>query len=416
MAKRNTSLFSRVKSAWNIFTDRDPDEEWTWDIGSGWSVPYHRAPLSTGTEQSIVAAVYNRAAIDVSQIAIKHVRVDENGHYLEEIKSGLNSCLTLSANVDQSGRAFIQDLIMSMFDEGVVAIVPTDTTTNLDNNNVFDILSLRVGQIVNFYPRHVRVELYNDITGNKEQVILPKDKVGIIENPLYSVMNEPNSTLKRLINKLNLLDAIDEQSGSGKLDLIIQLPYMVKSEARRKVAEQRLAAIEAQLKDSKHGIAYADGTEKIIQLNRPAENNLLTQIEYLTSMLYSQLGLSEAVFKGTASQEEFLNYYNRTVEPIVSAVADELKRKFLSQTARTQGQSILHFRNPFSLLTADQLSEMADKFTRNEILTSNEFRAIIGFKPSSDPSANELRNKNLNVSEPKGAEAPAPAEEDLFEE
>lgn len=392
-----STLRSRVANAWNAFISRDDDFEAYWDFGHSSSFPYHRTTLSTGNEQSVINAVMNRCAIDVSQLSIKHVRLDHNGHFVDEIDSGLNRCLTLSANIDQSGRAFLRDVVISMLDEGAIAIVPVDTTVSIEDSMSFDVLSLRVGRIVEWFPLHVRVELYNDRSGMKEEIILPKDRVGIIENPLYSVMNEPNSTLKRLVNKLNLLDAIDEQSGSGRLDVIIQLPYVIKSEQRRKLAEERLAALEAQLKDSKHGVAYADGTEKIIQLNRPAENNLMTQIEYLTSMLYSQLGMSDAIFSGTASPEEFLNYYNRTVEPIAAEIAQELKRKFLTPTAITQGHSISHYRNPLGFITAAELAELSDKLTRNEILSSNEVRAIIGFRPSEDPGADELRNKNLSV-------------------
>ena len=391
------SLITRLRSAYNAFRDRKPKDDYDNSIGSSYNYPRHRNALTMGNERSIISAVYNRCALDISMIALKHVRVDSNDNYLETISSGLNRCLTLSANLDQSGAAFIQDVVMSLFDEGTVAIVPVDTTVNVNETGSFDILSLRTGKVKEWYPRHVRVQVYNDIVGEKEEILLLKERVAIVENPLYAVMNEPNSTLKRLVSKLNLLDAIDEQSGSGKLDLIIQLPYVIKSEARRKQAEDRLEAIESQLKDSKHGIAYTDGTEKVIQLNRPAENNLLAQIEYLTSMLYSQLGMSDEIFDGTADQAMLLNYYNRTIDPVVTAIAKELKRKFLTQTAITQGQSIEHFRNPFSLVTAGDLAELADKFTRNEILTGNEFRAVIGYTPSKDPKADELRNKNLNV-------------------
>lgn len=396
MANPITRLF---KGAFNLFLDRDPMREIIYQAGSSYSTPRHRSILSSGTEMSIVSSVYNRCAIDVSMIEIRHVRVDKNEHYLETLRTGLNQCLTLSSNLDQSAPAFIQDVVMSLFDEGIVAIVPVDTSIDLEVTGSFDILSVRTGKIKEWFPRSVRIELYNDNTGEKEEVTLPKDKVAIIENPLYSVMNEPNSTLKRLIRKLNLLDAIDEQSGSGKLDIIVQLPYTIKSEARRAVAAQRLADIESQLKDSKHGVAYADGTEKIIQLNRPAENNLLTQIEYLTRMLYSQLGLSESIFDGTADEQTLLNYHIRTVYPVVLAITSELKRKFLTKTAITQGQSIAGFRNPFTLVTAGNLAELVDKFSRNEIMTGNEFRAVLGMEPSKDPSADELRNKNINMAE-----------------
>lgn len=405
MASTTAPFMQRIRNAWNAFLDRDRrDNLYSYDIGTGYSIPYHRTALSSSTEQSIISSIYNRVALDVAQLNMKHVRVDENGNFLNEMDTGLNRCLTMSANVDQTGRDFIQDVVISMFDEGAVAIVPVDTTQNIRNSNTFDVLSMRTGLIKEWYPGHVVIQVYNDRTGNKEELILPKISVGIVINPLYAVMNEPNSTLKRLIAKLNLLDAIDEQSGSGKLDLIIQLPYVIKNEKRQAMAEERLANLEAQLKDSKHGVAYADGTEKIIQLNRPAENNLMGQIEYLTSMLYSQLGMSDAIFAGTASEEEYASYYNRTIEPVISAITGELKRKFLTPTAITQGQSISHFRSPFSLMTATGLAELADKLTRNEILTSNEFRSIIGFKPSDDPGANELRNKNINVPDQKPIE------------
>jgi len=401
VAEQTRTIRSRINNAWNAFLDRNERDEYTWTVGSSYGFPYHRPTLSMGNEQSIISAVYNRCAIDVSQLSIKHVRTGKNGNFVSDIDSGLNRCLTLSANLDQGGRAFMQDVVISMFDEGVVAIVPVDTTVDINDTMSFDILSLRTGRIIEWFPQKVRVELYNDRTGMKERIILPKDRIAIVENPLYAVMNEPNSTLKRLVNKLNLLDAIDEQSGSGRLDLIIQLPYVIKSDQRREMAEKRLAALEAQLKDSKHGVAYADGTEKVIQLNRPAENNLMGQIEFLTSMLYSQLGMSDAIFSGTASPEEFLNYYNRTVEPIAGAIAQEIKRKFLTPTAIAQGQSIIHYRNPLGLMTATELAEIADKFTRNEILSSNEVRALIGLEPSSQPGADELRNKNLNVPDEK---------------
>lgn len=396
MAKSQQSVVERLRSAWNTFRDRDLEEQYSYEVHSS-SFPAHRSILTRTTEMSIVSSVYNRAALDISMIPLRHVRTDDNGNYIETIDSGLNRCLTLSSNLDQSAQAFMMDVIMSMFDEGYVAIVPIDTTVNLDNTGSFDILSMRTGRILEWYPKHVRVEVYNDLKGIKEELKLLKSKLAIIENPLYSVMNETNSTLKRLINKLNLLDAIDEQSGSGKLDLIIQLPFVVKSETKKKLAEERLASLQTQLQDSKYGIAYSDATEKVIQLNRPAENNLLSQIEFLTRMLYSQLGMSDKIFDGTADETELLNYYNRTIDPIITAISQEIKRKFLTPTAITQRQSILHFRNPFSLVTAENLAELADKFTRNEILTGNEFRAVLGMVPSKDPSANELRNKNLNV-------------------
>lgn len=385
----------RLQHAWNAFLNRDPTYEFR-DHGMISTYKPDRVRFTRGNERSIVTSVYNRIALDVSSIDINHAKLDENGRFKEVIQSGLNECLTLNANIDQTGKAFIQDVVMSMMDEGCVAIVPVDTTTNPTITGSFDINSLRTGQIIEWRPEFVKVRLYNDKTGQKEDVLLPKKSVAIIENPLYAVINEPNSTMQRLIRKLNLLDAIDEQSGSGKLDLIIQLPYVIKSEARRQQAENRRKAIEMQLSGSKYGIAYTDGTEKITQLNRPVENNLMKQIEYLTSMLYSQLGITQSVLDGTADERTMLNYYNRTIEPIISAIVDEMKRKFLTKTARTQNQSIVYFRNPFKLVPINELAEISDKFTRNEIATSNEIRQIIGWKPSDDPGADELRNKNLN--------------------
>lgn len=357
-----------------------------------------RPRFTRGNEQSIVTSVYNRIALDVASVAIRHVRLDENDRYLEDIDSGLNSCLSLEANVDQTGRALIQDLVMSMFDEGCVALVPVDTDEDPENTDSYKIESMRTGKIIEWKPRHVRVRLYNDQTGMKEEVWLQKNKIAIIENPLYAVINEPNSTMQRLIRKLNLLDVVDEQSSSGKLDLIIQLPYVIKTEARRQQAENRRKDIENQLAGSKYGIAYTDGTERITQLNRSVENNLMKQIEYLTSMLYSQLGITTTILDGTADEQTMLNYNNRTIEPILSAIVDEMKRKFLTKTARSQRQSIAFFRDPFRLVPVNNLAEIADKFTRNEIMTSNEFRQIVGMKPSKDPRADELRNKNLNES------------------
>ena len=385
----------RLQHAWNAFLNRDPTYEFR-DHGMISTYKPDRVRFTRGNERSIVTSVYNRIALDVSSIDINHAKLDENGRFKEIIQSGLNECLTLNANIDQTGKAFIQDVVMSMMDEGCVAIVPVDTTTNPTITGSFDINSLRTGQIIEWRPEFVKVRLYNDKTGQKEDVLLPKKSVAIIENPLYAVINEPNSTMQRLIRKLNLLDVIDEQSGSGKLDLIIQLPYVIKSEARRQQAENRRKDIEMQLAGSKYGIAYTDGTEKITQLNRPAENNLMKQIEYLTSMLYSQLGITQSVLDGTADERTMLNYYNRTIEPIISAIIDEMKRKFLTKTARTQNQSIVYFRNPFKLVPINELAEISDKFTRNEIATSNEIRQIIGWKPSDDPGADELRNKNLN--------------------
>jgi len=387
----------RLQHAWNAFLNRDPTRDNGYeDRGRGTSYRPDRIRLTVGNERSIITSVYNRIAIDVSAISINHVRLDQNGSYVETLQTGLNDALTLNANIDQTGRAFIMDVVMSMFDEGCVAIVPVDTTINPIVSGSYDIQTLRTGRILEWFPSHVRVRLYNEKTGNKEDVTLPKNMIAIVENPLYTVMNEPNSTLSRLISKLNLLDAIDQQSGSGKLDLIIQLPYVIKTTARRLEAEKRRQDIEDQLAGSKYGIAYTDGTEKVTQLNRPAENNLMNQITYLTSMLYSQLGLTESIFNGTADEKEMLNYFNRTVEPILSAITDEMKRKFLTKTARTQNQSISFFRDPFKLVPVNDLADIADKFTRNEILTSNEIRAVVGFKPSKEKGANELRNKNLN--------------------
>lgn len=391
------SFVDRLKNAWNVF--RYGKTEYLNNVGIGYGIRPDRIRLLLGTERSIISSIYTRIGIDVSSIPIQHVRLDQNGRFIESIQSGLNNCLTLEANIDQTSRAFIQDVAMSMCDEGSVAIIPVDTTINPIISGSYDILTMRTGRIIQWYPQHVRVNLYNQLTGQKEDIILSKTTVAIIENPLYSVMNEPNSTLKRLIEKLNLLDVIDQQSGSGKLDLIIQLPYVIKTLARKAQAEARRKDIETQLLDSKYGIAYTDGTEKITQLNRPAENNLMGQITYLTSMLYSQLGLTQGVFDGTANEEAMLNYYNRTIEPILSAITDGMKRIFLTKTGRTQGQSIIYIRDPFRLVPTKELAEIADKFTRNEILSSNEIRGIIGFKPSSDPKADALRNKNINATD-----------------
>jgi hypothetical protein len=353
--------------------------------------------LTIGNEKSIISSIYNRIAIDVAAISVQHVRLDQNGRFIETVKSGLNEALTVSANIDQTGRAFMQDVVMSMFDEGCVAIIPVDTTIDPTLSNSYDIQTLRTGQILQWYPKHVLVRVYNERIGRKEDIVLPKDLICIVENPLYAVMNEPNSTLKRLIAKLNLLDAIDQQSGSGKLDLIIQLPYVIKTPARKEQAEIRRQDIEAQLAGSKYGIAYTDGTEKVTQLNRPAENNLMAQITYLTSMLYGQLGLTESVFDGTADEKTMLNYHNRTVEPILSAITYEMKRKFLTKTARSQYQSIEFYRDPFKLVPVNNMADIADKFTRNEILTSNEIRSVIGLRASNDPRADELVNKNISA-------------------
>lgn len=393
-------IFSRLKSAWNLFLDRDRVAESRFIQGSTTSIPNHRPRLKYGNDRSIVGAIYNRIATDVSMVDIRHVRLNENDIYEETMESGLNRCLSLETNVDQTNRAFISDVVMSMLDEGVVAIVPVDTSVSLVNENSFDILSMRTGKIIQWHPKHVRVYLYNDNTGEKEEITLPKSKVAIIENPFYSVVNERNSIAKRLIDKLNLLDAIDEQSGSGKLDVIIQLPYVIKSELRQKQAEKRRKDLQDQLKDSTYGVAYTDGTEKVIQLNRPAENNLMAQIEYLTRMLYSQLGLSEAILNGTADEKEVLNYNNRIITPITSAIATEFKRKFLTKTAQSQRQSIMPFRNLFSMVTPERLADLADKLGRNEIVSPNDMRALIGLKPSKDKGSDELRNRNLNQPDP----------------
>lgn len=388
-------LNDRLQHAWNAFLNKDPTAEYEYTVNVSTTRPDRSRPRM-GHERTIIASVYNRIALDVAAINIQHVRLDDNGRFNEVIKSGLNECLSLNANIDQTGRAFIQDVVMSMLDEGSVAIVPVDTTINPNETGSYEINSLRTGKITEWRPAHVKVRLYNDRTGNTEEILLPKKNVAIIENPLYAVLNEPNSTMQRLIRKLSLLDFVDEQSGSGKLDLIVQLPYVVKSEARQKQADQRRLDIENQLSGSKYGIAYIDGTEKVTQLNRPVENNLMKQVEYLTNMLYSQLGITQSILDGTANELTMLNYHSRTVEPIVAAIADEIKRKFLTQTARTRGQSVMFFRDPFKLVPVKELAEITDKFTRNEIASSNEMRQVIGWKPSDDPSADELRNKNLN--------------------
>jgi hypothetical protein len=394
------SFGSRLKHAWNAFTGNIQMNYR--DLGMSYPYRADRPRMSRGNERSIVTSVYNRIALDVAALNVQHVRLDENGRFLSVIDDGLNNCLTLEANVDQTARSFIQDVVISMFDEGSVAIVPVDTTTDPNVSGSYDIQSLRVGQILDWYPQYIRTRVYNEQTGRKEDIVVPKSAVAIIENPLYAVINEPNSTMQRLIRKLNLLDVIDEQSGSGKLDLIIQLPYVIKTEARRQQAENRRKDIERQLSGSKYGIAYTDGTEHITQLNRSVNNNLMSQIEYLTSMLYSQLGITQSILDGTADEKTMLNYNNRTIEPIISAIVDEMKRKFLTKTARSQRQSISFFRDPFKLVPVNEIAEIADKFTRNEIMTSNEIRQVVGMKPSDDPRADELRNKNL--SEPSGSD------------
>lgn len=389
------TIGSRLKHAWNAFIDNDSANHYRY-VGGGYSYRPDRPRLSRGNERSIITSVYNRIALDAAAISIQHVRLDENNRFLSVIESGLNNCLSVEANSDQTGRAFIQDVVMSMLDEGCVAIVPVDTTFNPEVTGSYDVNTMRTGKILEWYPKHVKVLVYNEKTGEKEEITVPKSITAIVENPLYSVMNEPSSTMQRLIRKLNLLDVVDEQSSSGKLDLIIQLPYVIKTEARRQQAEKRRKDIEEQLAGTKYGIAYTDGTEHITQLNRPVDNNLMKQIEYLTSMLYSQLGITQSIMDGTADDKTMLNYYNRTIEPILSASVDEMKRKFLTKTARSQLQSILFFRDPFKLVPVNDIAEIADKFTRNEIMTSNEVRQIIGMKPSKDPKADELRNKNLS--------------------
>ena len=388
----------RLQHAWNAFVYNDNTYVDPQNLGGLSTYKPDRVHFSRGVERSIVTSVYNRLALDVSSIAIKHVRLDENGRFKEEVDSGLQNCLNVEANIDQTGRAFLQDVVMSMLDEGCVAIVPVDTTIDPAKSGSYEINTMRTGKILEWYPAHVRVRVYNDKKGIHEELVLPKSTVAIIENPLYAVINEPNSTMQRLIRKLNLLDVVDEQTSSGKLDLIIQLPYIIKTDARRKQAEERRKDIEMQLSGSKYGIAYTDGTERITQLNRPAENNLMKQVEYLTSMLYSQLGLTQSIMDGSADDKTMLNYYNRTVEPILAAITDEIKRKFLTKTARAQKQTVMYFRDPFKLTPVVDLAEIADKFTRNEIMTSNEIRQIVGMKPATDPSADELRNKNLNQS------------------
>ena len=385
-------LLSRLKHGWNAFVNnRDP----TYSQGVSYSYRPDRPRFTRGNERSIVTSVYNRIALDAAAINIKHCRLDDNDRLIEVLDSGLNSCLNLEANVDQTGRAFIQDCVMSMLDEGCVAIIPIETTLDPTITKSYDILSMRTGKILEWYPDKVKVRVYNDRTGRQEDIVLPKSTVGIVENPLYAVINEPNSTMQRLIRKLALLDVTDEQTASGKLDLIIQLPYVIKTEARRQQAENRRKDIEMQLAGSKYGIAYTDGTEKITQLNRSVENNLMKQIEYLTNLLFSQLGITQTILDGTADDKTMLNYYTRTIEPIVAAIADEMKRKFISKTARSQKQSIAYFRDPFKLVPVNDMAEIADKFTRNEILTSNEIRQIVGMRPSKDPKADQLVNSNI---------------------
>lgn len=409
-------VINRVKRAWNAFTGNRINEYR--DVGYGASFRQDRVRLTRGNERSIITSVYNRIALDVASVNIKHVRLDENKRYVSEIEDGLNNCLSLRANIDQTARGFIQDVVISMFDEGSIAIVPVDTTTDPEASGSYDIETMRVGRILQWYPQHIQVRLYNERTGLKEDILVSKSTAAIIENPLYAIMNEPNSTLQRLIRKLNLLDVVDEQSGSGKLDLIIQLPYIVKTDARRQQAENRRKDIEQQLSSSKYGIAYTDGTEHITQLNRSVNNNLMSQIEYLTNLLYSQLGITTGILDGTADEKTMLNYYNRTIEPIISAIVDEMKYKFLTKTARSQLQSIMFFRDPFKLVPVNDIAEIADKFTRNEIMTSNEIRQIVGMRPSDDPAADELRNKNLSQSaaEQQSGDDPEQDDDSSFQE
>ena len=396
------SLGARLKHAWNVFTANETVGA-RWDIGPSYFYRPDRPIFSRGNERSIITSVYNRIALDVAAITIQHVRLDDEGRFTSVMNTSLNDCLSLEANLDQTGRAFIQDIVQSMLDEGCVAIVPVDTDIDPDEGS-YKIETMRTGKILEWYPQHVKVRVYNEQTGKKEDVLVSKRTVAIVENPFYAVMNEPNSTMQRLIRKLNILDAIDEQSGSGKLNLIIQLPYVIKTEARRQQAEKRRKDIEEQLSGSKYGVAYTDGTEHVVQLNRPVDNNLMSQIEYLTSMLYSQLGLTQTIMDGSADDKTMLNYLTRTVEPILSAIVDEMKRKFLTKTARSQKQSILFFRDPFKLVPVSEIAEIADKMTRNEIMTSNEIRQKIGMTPSKDPNADKLRNSNLSAPKEESTE------------
>ena len=405
-------LPERFKHAWNAFLNKDPTYTYQ-DLGQAYSYRPDRVRLSRRNERSIITSVFNRIAMDVATINIKHCRLDNDGRFKEEINSHLNDCLNTEANLDQTGRAFIQDVVMSMLDEGCVAIVPVDTDVSIRDSNSFDVLTMRVGQILDWYPNKVKVRVYDELSGEKKEIILPKQSVGIIENPLYAVINEPNSTMQRLTRKLSLLDVTDEQTASGKLDLIIQLPYAIKTEARRIQAELRKKELEQQLENSKYGVAYIDGTEKVTQLNRSLENNLMKQVEYLTNLLFSQLGLTQSILDGSADEKTMLNYYSRTIEPIVAAITTELRRKFLTKTARSQGQTIAYFRDPFKLVPVNDIATIADTFTRNEILTSNEIRQILGMKPSDDPKADQLVNSN--ISQPNGPEQDAAYGDDVYE-
>lgn len=410
-------LMDRLQHGWSAFMNKDPTYNYQ-NIGPGYAIHPGRPRLSRGNERSIVTSIFNRIALDVAALNITHCDVDENGRFVSSRKSPLNNCLSLEANLDQTGRAFIQDIVLSMFDEGCVAIVPVETDMDPTVSGSYDIYSMRTGKVVDWYPQHVKVQLYNERTGKREDVVLPKRSVAIVENPFYAVVNEHNSTLQRLMRKIALIDIVDEESSAGKLDMIIQLPYSIRSEARRTQAESRRKDIEMQLKNTKYGIAYVDATEKITQLNRPLENNLMKQIEYLTNMLYSQLGITQTILDGTADEQTLLNYHSRTIEPIVSVIVDEMKRKFLTKTARTENQTITFFRDPFKLVPVNHIADIADKFTRNEIMTSNEIRQVIGMKPSSDPKADELRNSNLNHPDEGTAQTqnqPAPTEEVVTE-
>lgn len=405
----------RLSHAWNAFLNRDPTPSFNFGEIS-YRNPVNLRPIK-GIEKSIVTSIYNRLSIDVSAIAIKHVKVDENGGYIEDVNSYLNDCLSIEANKDQTSRAFMQDVVLTMLEEGCVAVVPVDTTTNPGLTGSYDIKSIRVARILEWAPDNIRIRIYNDILGKYEELWVPKRNAAIIQNPFYSIMNEPNSTLQRLIRKLSLLDGVDEQSSSGKLDLIIQLPYVIKSDARRQQAEQRRKEIEMQLEGSKYGIAYTDGTEKIVQLNRSLENNLQSQVEYLTNQVYAQLSISEEILNGTADEQKMTNYYNQTIEPLISAIRDEYFRKFLTKTARSQNQSILFFREPFKLVPVSNIAEIADKFTRNEIMSPNEIRQIVGLKPDSDPESNKLRNRNLNkTAEQEQADLADQAQEPMLPE
>lgn len=405
---------SRIKHAFNAFMNRDPTPDYR-NIGPGYSVRPDRPRFTRGNERTIVTSIYNRIAIDVASINISHCRIDDDNRFVGAISSSLNNCLNLEANIDQTGRAFMQDVVMSMLDEGSVAIVPVETTFDPSQTTSYDILSMRTGKILEWHPNHVKVRVYNDRTGEQKEIMLRKDQVAIVENPLYAVINEHNSTMQRLMRKLSLLDSMDERTSTGKLDMIIQLPYVIKSEARRKEADRRRTELEKQMSGSTYGIGYIDGTERIVQLNRPLDNNLLKQVEYLTTQLYSQLGITQAILDGTASEQELLNYHSRTIEPIISAIVDEMKRKFLTKTARSQKQTIMFFKDPFKLVPLNTLANVAGVFTMNEIITANEVRQIIGMKPSDDPKADQLVNSNINQTGMMPMEPEPPMEEGMEE-